>query len=79
MFMTMSQFKQFLFTIDASTPEETKLRIVDWLREQASNHRRNAMIAKRKTIATREMNKAAAFVDAAAFISHMTIVSVTKN
>lgn len=37
--------------IAASTPEETRRAIVNYIRDQASHHRRQSMMAHRKTVA----------------------------
>ena len=62
-----------LFTIKASTPDETKRAIVNWLKMNASSHRIKASNARLVATRNEETTMGVAYQNAAEFIEKMEI------
>jgi hypothetical protein len=61
------------FIINADTPEEMRTAIVQWLRDQQSNHMRQAFICKRVGFEKEQRHIATAYEAAANFIENIQI------
>lgn len=64
--------------IQASTPEQAKAKIIDWLRARAIEESIDARKAVHKAIAARHNHRSAAYANAATQIESMTIKSLPK-
>jgi hypothetical protein len=62
-------------TFKATTPDEMRLEIINWLLCQAVHYRIDAALAKRKTVDKEKTMKAQTYNDIAGFLSRVVIIN----